>query len=214
MNYQLFGAFSKEATGLKNQEILADITIKGKRLSEDNVPETIESTVKRKIRIETQAKFNTEVKHFGGPFTNTGIYPPKVDNKTEFAITWTVSNSLNDIEGAKVKATLPSYVTWTGKTSPTAEKMTYDPDSRQITWEIGKLLAGGGTGGSMRQVSFQVALIPSLSQVRTAPALVNVATFEGRDTFTATDIVGTEKAVNTSVHSESGYDLGDEYVEE
>lgn len=213
-DYQLFSPFSSEATGLKNQEVFVDITIRGKRLSEDNVPETIESTVKRKIRIETLAQFNSEIKHFSGPFQNAGVYPPKVDVKTEYTINWTISNSLNDIDGARVTAILPSYVIWTGKTSPTAEKMVYDPDSRQVTWEIGKVFAGGGTAGSLRQVSFQVALTPSLSQLRSAPNLLNLAQFEARDTFTSTDLSVTQKPLNTAVSSEPQYNLGNEYVQE
>ena len=214
LNYSLFAPFSKEASGLKNQEILADVTISGKRLSENNVPETIQSTVKRRIRVETLAKFNAEVKHKSGPFQNAGVYPPQVDQKTEYTVTWTVSNSLNDIEGARVKATLPSYVVWTGKTSPTSEKMVYDPDSRQITWEIGKVFSGGGTAGSLRQVSFQVALTPSLQQLREIPDIVNVATFTARDTFTGTDISVSAKPVTTAASGDPGYTFGDESVRE
>ncbi len=214
LNYIVSGAFSGEVSGLKNQELTFDITIRGKRLSESNVPETIESTVKRKVRIETLSRLSTEVKHFTGPFKNEGPYPSIVDKKTDYTIVWTVTNSLNEVEGAKVTTTLPSYIVWNGKTSPTAEKMVYDPDSRRLTWEIGKILPGGGVSGSLRQVSFQVSVTPSLSQAGSAINLVNLATFEAHDTFTDTDISTTNNAARNILNSEAQYALGDEKVRE
>jgi hypothetical protein len=211
-NYILLGAFAKEAANLKNQEVLVDITVRGKRLSEDNVPETIESTITRKVKIATEARFNTIVNHYEGPFKNVGVYPPKVEATTEFAITWAVTNSLNNIEGAKIEATLPSYVEWLGNTTPTSEKIIYDKDSRTITWEIGKILAGGGISGSLRKVSFQVGLTPSLSQVGESPSVVNLATFTGRDTFTGKDVTLSNNPVTIAVPTESKFEFDNDHV--
>lgn len=212
--YMLAGAFSGEATGKKNQEVLVDVTVRGKRLSEDNVPETIVSTVSRKLKLESEVKVSNKTNHFEGPFQNSGVYPPKVEKKTDFAVTWTATNSLNNLDNAKIEAILPSYVSWLGKTTPTAEKVFYDPDSRKVTWEIGKILSGGGTSGSMRQVSFQLGFIPSISQVGETPNLVNLATFSARDTFAGTDIKESLKPSTISVESEANFEFGRDNVEQ
>lgn len=213
-NYMLAGAFAPEATGKKNQEVLVDITVKGKRLSENNVPETITSTVTRKLRVASDVKVSNTTNHFEGPFENTGVYPPRVDQKTEFAISWSVTNSLNPLENARIEAVLPTYVTWLGKTTPTSEKVFFDEDSRKVVWEIGKILPGGGTSGSLRQLSFQVALTPSLSQIGDVPNLVNLATFSARDTFAMTDIKKTLSPSTVAIPTEPQYEFGQDEVRE
>lgn len=212
--YILFDAFSAEAKKLKNQDILVDITIKGKRLSENNVPEEIVSTVSKRIKIETDPKFSSSIMYSQGPFKNTGPYPTVVDKKTEFTITWNVTNSLNDIDNGKVTAVLPSYVNWIGKISPTSEKVIYDNDSRTVTWELGKVLSGGGLAGSLRQVAFQVDYTPSISQLNYAPVISNLARFSARDTFTNTTINLENKPLSTALSGDPIYHFGDEKVRE
>ncbi len=211
-NYSLLSAFSKNATGLKNQEVLVDITVSGKRLSEDNVPEIIKSTITKKVQIQSDARFNTIVNHFEGPFKNSGPYPPKVETTTEFAVTWTLTNSLNILEESKIEATLPAYVNWLGQTTPTSEKIIYSPDSRKIIWDIGKVLPGGGTAGSFRKVTFKLGVTPSLGQVGQAPDIVNLATFSARDTFAGTDLKLINIPATISVPTEANFEFGKDKV--
>lgn len=198
----LFSPFGPQSIGLKNQTINIDVTVKGKRLSEDNVPEEIISTVSKKLKVETSYKFSSEGHYFKSPFALIGPIPPKVDQKTEYAITWKVNNSLNDIEDAKVTATLPTYVDWGGVVVPSSEKIYYNSDSKEVTWNIGKILSGGGTAGSFREVSFKVVLIPGLGQVGEVPNILGVATFTGRDTFTKTDLKFVDNEVDTNISPE------------
>lgn len=211
---KLFGSFAKEASGKKNEEVLVDVTIKGKRLSEDNVPEEIISTISRKLKVETEATLSSKIVHFGGVIANQGVLPPQVDKKTEYTVTWGVTNSLNDIEGAKVVAVLPSYVEWGDVTLPTSEKISFNKESREITWDIGKVLAGGGIGGSFREVSFKIAITPSLSQIGTSPTLLKIASFTGRDTFTGTDLVTKTQDLTTSLIGDPMFKYGDDRVRE
>lgn len=212
--YALFDAFSAEAKKLKNQDILVDITIKGKRLSENNVPEEIISTLSKRIKVETDAKFSSSIGYSQGPFKNTGPYPAVVDKKSEFTVVWNITNSLNDVDNGKITAVLPPYVNWLGKISPTSEKVVYDNNSRTITWELGKVLSGGGLNGSLRQVAFQIDYTPSISQLNAAPILVNLARFSARDTFTNTTISLESKSLTTALTGDPIYHFGDEKVRE
>lgn len=69
----------------------------------------------------------------------SGPLPPKVGAKTSFRVYWTVTNSLHELSAAKVFLTLPAYVNFEEKSNLDTGSLIYDPNSRQITWEIGRL---------------------------------------------------------------------------
>lgn len=212
VNGELFGAFSKEASGRKNESIEVDITVKGKRISEDNVPEEIVSTVTKKIPIDTEITMSSKIVHNGGSIVNNGDIPPRVDKETEYTVTWNVTNSLNDIQNAKIVAVLPSYVTWKNAIYPTTEKVTYNNETREVVWDMSKIMAGGGINGSFKQVSFKIGFTPSLSQVGSSPVLLRLATFSGRDTFTGTEIKVTNRELTTVLIGDPNYTFGNDKV--
>lgn len=210
--FETLKADDPKVVGMKNPYITIDLNVKGKRLSESGVPEEITSTVSKTIKIQTDANLSGQVLHFVGPIENEGDVPPKVGKKTEYTLVWRVSNNFNDINNATVSAILPSYVTWTGITSPTSEKISYNPDSRQITWNLGKISAP--TKEKDKFVAFQVAITPSLGQVGQVPVLIGPATLQGVDAFTNTGILDSIKEGSTQLVGDPQYEFGQERVEE
>ncbi len=159
------------------------VTVTGKRQNEAGLSQEISSTISRDVRIPSSLGLSTRSLYFSGPFTNTGPIPPKVDADTSYTIVWSLTNGSDDLADVKVTATLPSYVKWLDVSAPATEKISYNPVGGQVLWDIGDLKAGTGFSGSPREVSFQVSLAPSLSQVRTSPVLVTEATATGDDNF-------------------------------
>lgn len=198
-------------TSLKNPSATISVSITGKRLSESNVPEEITSTAARNIKIASDLRFAGSIVRSIGPIENQGDLPPKVGNNIGYTVLWTVTNNFNDVDNGQVTAILPSYVTWTGVTSPGSEKISYNPDSRQITWNLGKVLAGS-LSNSFRQVAFQISFAPSLSQVGSAPALVGASSFSGNDTFTNSVASASVQELNTYLSTDPAFQDGQDRV--
>lgn len=86
-----------------------------------------------------------------------GSLPPQVGKLTGYRIFWTIKNN-QDITGAVVKAKLPVDVIWAGNVSVSAgQNISYDSDSREITWPIGTVNSGQIT----LTASFEVQIIPT-----------------------------------------------------
>ncbi len=194
-----------ESSRINNPTIIADITVRAKRRLESGVPEDIISSIRKTIKVETDARFSAQITHNTGPIENEGGIPPRVGARTDYTVTWAVTNTFNDLSGAKVSAVLPDYVTWNNIAVGPGEKLSYNPDSREVLWDLGNVKAGTGGKVSLRQVSFQIGFVPSQSQVQTAPKLVGVANFTARDTFTDTVISGGSDALTTELPTDPLY---------
>jgi len=140
-----------------------------------------------------------------GPFENSGPFPPQVDNQTTYTITWTASDSFNNITGAKVSAFLPPNVTWTGYTSPDSETITYDKGTGEVDWNLGDMRYGVGNNLPARTVSFQVAITPSITQVGQELNLLNEATISGTDVYSGERIGEVKSPVTTTITSDPEY---------
>ena len=173
---------------LRNPIINLDVTVRGKRLSDNNVPEEIVSTLSKQVKVSTDLILTSKVLHFTGPFQNTGPMPPKVDNATTYTVVLDVINSSNDVANGTVSMTLPPYVDWVGKISPLSEEITYSPVGNQIVWNVGDIEPGVGTTLPPREIAFQVRFIPSISQINASPILINSQKISGFDRFTEKDL--------------------------
>jgi hypothetical protein len=187
---------------LNNPEFTTDITVKAKRRLESGVPEEIVSTIRRTVKTQSDVNFTAEITHSTGPIENEGDMQLMVGKKMEYTVTWAVTNSFNKLSGTKARATLPDYVEWTGVVVGNGEKITYNKDSREVMWDIGDVAAQSNGQLSLRKVSFQIAFVPSVSQVQDLPYLVNLANFITHDTFTNTNIAGDHDPLNTELDTD------------
>lgn len=168
---------------LENPEMKVEITVSGRRLNESGVAQEVSSTITKSLRTASSLGLTTRAVYSAGQFTNTGPIPPKVDNETSYTIVWSLTNGSTDLSNTKVTAILPSYMKWLDSYGPQSERISYNPVGGQITWDVGDLSAGTGFANSPREVSFQVSLNPSTTQVGTAPTLLSEASASGDDTF-------------------------------
>jgi len=192
-----------------NSQLLIDVTVTGTLGSGNNSIQTLysgEKVLKLSSGINLLARGFRTV----GPFENSGPFPPKVDNQTTYTIKWTATDSFNSVSNAKVTATLPSNVTWTGFTSPATEHINYDQGSGQISWNIGNMQANTGINYPPREVSFQVAITPSITQVGGNIILLNESAISGTDAYSGDSLNTTEPAVTTDITSDPAYqgDIG------
>ncbi len=116
-------------------------------------------------------------------FNNAGPYPLQTNQKTYLTVEWKASNYYNDVEGAKMTTVLPDNVTYEGKTYPDGVNITYNPDTSEVTCDIGGLPAGSGVISDPKICAFQISVQP---QITTQPIFILGATqLSGVDQWTS-----------------------------
>jgi hypothetical protein len=189
--------------------IILSGSVTGKRIEEGKVPETINASIARTIKIESSLAFDAKITHFTGVLSNSGPIPPKAEKETTYTITWTVGNGINDITDTVVKAQLPPYVRFLGQSTPSNETVTLNSNDRTLMWDVGTVKAVGL--GNPRTVSFKVGLTPSVSQIGNTVDIIKEATLMGNDRFTGTSVTTKANAL-TSRTNDDQYKSGDESV--
>jgi len=191
--------FSAEGGMLKEPAISIEVSISGKQAAEGNVIQTIKNSESKNIRIITDVGLAAKGLYYSGPFENTGPIPPKAEKETTYTVVWSLSNTSNNVSKAQVKATLPPWVRFVGAVSPLNENVLYNITAKEITWNVGSIPRGTSITQSGREVAFQVAFIPSLSQVDTTPTIINDAVLTGHDDFANVEIRVNKASLNTRI---------------
>ena len=206
-----FNTLPTVSKGAKNQNITISIKAVGNQLLA-GVPQTVTSNTESEIKIGTTVGLSAKSVRSIGPFENMGPIPPRADKETTYTILWDLTNSLNDVKNVRVEGTLPTNVTWGNLTSPSNERISYDPVQRRVVWMPGDIPAGTGFTTKVREVAFQVTLLPSLSQVNSIPDLVTGISASGDDAFTGTTVEVTKQPLTTRTASDPAFQESDATV--
>jgi hypothetical protein len=198
--------------GITNPSISIDVGVSGKRLGENDVQENITSSANRKIKLSSNLSITSQLLRVSGPFVNTGPVPPKPERETTYTVVWTVDNTVNTMSGAEVKSSLPAYVNYVGKVSPTDEDISFNPNNHEIVWNIGNIDTQTLKNGHRRQVAFQISFTPNVTQSGTAPVLVNPVSLVAHDDFTGVPVTSQQGSLTTSFSTDSSFKWGDEIV--
>ncbi len=195
-----------QTRGIKNPNIQVKVTIRGDRTGTEagEVFSSETLTVKLSSLLTLTARSYRSI----GSLGNTGPIPPKADQKSTYAIKWTLTNTNNDLRDGVVSATLPVGVTWENQFAPTAERLSYDTETRIVRWEVGNISAGAGFTLSPKEVSFKVGIVPSINQVGTSVVLTSESVVTARDTYTEAILRATNPVVTTVV-SDPGFNQSD-----
>lgn len=191
--------FSTVPAGVVSPTVTFSISASGTRVGQSNVPEQVVTSAIKTVRVATAIGFTAQTSHALDAFGATGPIPPRADQPTSYVVMWNVQNKGSAIAGGTVSATLPSYVSYTGKTSGTGS-FSYDSASRTVTWSAGDLSQGGNAQGV-----FQVMFTPSLSQQGGAVQLTSPASFSGYDRFAGAQVTSSASAATTETPLDPGY---------
>ncbi|HEY4505717.1 MAG TPA: hypothetical protein VJG67_03430 [Candidatus Paceibacterota bacterium] len=178
-----------------NPHIDINVAIKGDRSGSESGP--VSSNQDITIKIPSTINFTSKVFRDIGPFSNTGPIPPKVDKESTYTVTWTLTNTSNDLKDVVASAVLPAGIVWKEEISPASERVSYNPDTRTISWNISKVDAGSGFAYSPGMVSFKVGITPSANQVDLTPILLEFAGLTATDTYSQTTLSAQVSAVTT-----------------
>ena len=118
----------------------------------------------------------------------------------------------NPLSGASASAVLPLGVVWAGVTFPQSEIVSYNPETRVVSWAIGGVpKAVGATTGS-RQLSFQIKVKPHKNQIESPLELLGETTISATDTVANTPITTTRPPLTSVLSSDPAYSAGKEKV--
>jgi hypothetical protein len=198
--------------GVSNPSISLTADVGGRRVSESNVPEQISSSAARNIKISSNASLSSQIVRSIGGIANTGPIPPRAEQTTTYTVLWTVDNTANTLSGAEVHASLPAYVTWLGKTSPSDEDISFNKSSGNIVWKVGSVDTYTVGNKKRRQVAFQISFTPSVAQIGQSPNLVDQSVLNAHDDFTEQTLTSSNSPMNTRFSSDPAFKDGDEIV--
>ncbi len=191
-------------TNLSNPKISLNTKIKADRISEDNSETVLDRESFASVAIISDVPVSVQTAFSEGvPINNFGPLPPISEQETNYTLIFQIANSTNKVENAKIEARLPLYVNWDNIFIPSNEKVTYDAQTRMVTWYVGDLEPGVGYGNESRKLYAQVTLTPSISQIGSTPKLLNDIVLTGYDTFVQLDFVKKIESPTTKIFNMS-----------
>lgn len=204
------GGNREYVSSIQNPEITIDVTMSGNRLVEGGLPVKVVAKTTKRVRVTTELGLTSRAVYSVGPFKNTGPIPPKVDNETTYTVMWSATNSFNGVSGAQVRATLPPYVKWVGVSSPASERVSFNPTTQEIVWDLGEMKRGAGYLSSPREVAFQVAVTPSITHYGGPAIIMQSPMITGRDNFTGVSIQSSARELTTQLSTDPnvGFNTG------
>ncbi len=199
--------------GLREPSLTITVNAGGKRVSEEGVPENLQATALQRIDVTTSLTATSQGLYYANPFGSVGPLPPKSGVETTYGVVFTLTNTTNAIENAKLTASLPPYVRWTGVYSPSGEKLTFNQSDGTITWDIGTINPGVGLSGTLpRQAAISVGFTPSTSQIGQSPPLVQNIRLVGTDATTGVSVNRSLKDVTTNIVGDAGFNSSEATV--
>ncbi len=135
-----------------------------------------------------------------GGVANSGPFPPKVNQKTQYTIHWVLRNFSTDVSGVTVRAILPAGVDWAGfvKTN-TGTSTIFNFDTREVSWAIDQLPATKGVISDPAEAIFQIEATPTPSYVGNYFPLLEESTLAATDVFTGLAVNLRDNALTTDL---------------
>ena len=183
----------------KNFTILTTAQIDSPNVPLSLVGTQLKGTSQLTVKVNSQLTLYVKGYFNDSLMLNSGPLPPRVGQTTTYTIYLQLLNTSNDLSGVIVEAYLPSYIQWSGKIYPTSENLKYDSATGRLIWRIDKLTAGVGFSSPVRQVVFQIGLVPSISQVGNNPDLVKSAKVTALDTYTTSNLASSASDLKTDL---------------
>ncbi len=194
-----------------SRDITLGLSLKGVIAALGNTEQSIATIDQKVVRFASSIQFAAQSLYSIGPIKNVGPYPPKADAETSYTITWTMLPSDNPLRAITAAAVLPTGINWTGVIVPSTEQISYNPDTRTVTWNVGSLPKATSIPRS-KTVSFQVKAKPTKTQVGTPLDLLGETSITATDTITDTTLTSTRPALTTRFDTDPVYTEGKDRV--
>lgn len=195
----------------KNFSLRADAKITGAASGTGQVEGigSTESKIPGRIDVKASAYFRDAP----SLILNSGPWPPKVGQTTEFTIHWTLTNYATDVSNVEVKASLPDGVVLSGKIKSNWNSVPeINADSGEIIWRISKLFATTGVLSAKPEAIFQVKATPTQANVGNYMILLEPTEVTALDLFTNQTLTALDSPATTRLSADSSVKEGEGIV--
>jgi uncharacterized repeat protein (TIGR01451 family) len=184
------------ATRFRNPEIKINTSIVGTRSLDGGDTERVQANISKSVRVSSDLSLVTKSlrQHSLGA---TGPFPPKVDTPSTFVVGLSLANTYNEISGTQITMNVLPNVEWVGTVSPQNENITYDANTRTITWQPGVIAPAVGYETAPRQIYFVVKVTPTATQIGGEASLVYNIRASAKDNFSGETVTTNASDVTT-----------------
>ncbi len=170
-----------------------------RRVNEESASEALIGTSVAEVKYSSKSDLGAELGYDNGPFTDTGAIPPVAGRETSYTVTLVAEAGVNDMTGAVVTTSLPQYVSWLDVTKGDG-KVEFNPVSKQLKWTVGDVGAN-----TKKTLSFQVALLPSVTQVGRTAVVIGSQELRATDRFTGVSLRAQGDVLMNELSTELGF---------
>jgi len=177
-------------------------------INAENLPQELAGTDVRsedaiQFKVSSPILFAAKSVWRASPIVNSGPLPPKVGEKTTYAIVWEIRNFTNDLQNVEIKTALPPNVKWEERIFPAETRMVFDAPSGEVKWRIGEVKAGTGVVSPAFIGAFQVSITPSEIDRKKAVVLSKETRLTGLDSFTGQSIERNVESLSTELAADT-----------
>ncbi|HUX35452.1 MAG TPA: hypothetical protein VMV71_00270 [Candidatus Paceibacterota bacterium] len=131
-------------------------------------------------------------------FVNSGPYPPRVNQPTQYTVHWILANYATDVSNVQVSAYLQSGAQWTGNVKSNIDSQpSYDPTSGKVTWDVGSVMANKGVISQPIEAVFQVEVTPAINQIGQYITFLSGTSVQWQDDFVNAQLTGSYPTLTT-----------------
>ncbi len=153
--------------------------------------------VSNPVRIISDLKVKSSAYYYSeqGDQLGVGPLPPVVDVPTSYWIFWEINNYGNDLKDFAVNAQLPDGVVWTGNKSLLSGKFLHGEIGGRVNWDVSEVSKEGGS----YKAGFEVAIVPSISDLGKTMNLLTDIKFSAFDEFAGVSVSGQAENITTNL---------------
>lgn len=206
-----FSFNTKEAKAGTAGDINLSLSVAGTFPERDFFEDSITNIDQKVVRFASKLQFAAQALYSIGSITNSGPFPSKFDKETTYTIQWIMRPVENPLSDAVATTTLPLGVVWTGVVVPQSETISYNPETRTVSWNIDSLPRATNVP-TIRTVSFQVKVRPTKLQIGSELLLSNETKIEAFDTVANAKISDSKPGSTNRLSTDPLYSAGKEKV--
>jgi hypothetical protein len=153
-----------------------------------------------RFAINSDLLLDSEARYFDqdGNQVGNGPLPPVVDQKTQYRVYWTMTNSLHEVQDVLVSTDLPDNVSWVNSFEVSAGEVIYNANNNSLTWRLNRIPLDVKTV----TLSYDVAVTPEASQAGSTAQLTKKITLTAVDSSTGGKIIQAVSPLTTGVEKD------------
>jgi hypothetical protein len=150
----------------------------------------------------TDVKLSSFARYYTGDGEQLGVgpIPPRVGKTTSYWIFISVDNFIHNLDNAKITATLPENVIFTGKSS-VAYGDNINVDNQELSWIIGDL---DSKNDQIIAAAFEISITPTIDSVDQTVNLLKNVSFSAIDSITKVNINKINSNITTKTNDDNG----------